>query len=69
MSDQNWVKIERVFDAPIDAVWSMWTDPELFKKWCGLMGMSVPVAEMDVRVSGTRKISMEMNTPDRTMTS
>jgi hypothetical protein len=21
MSDQNWVKIERVFDAPIDEVW------------------------------------------------
>lgn len=68
MSDQNWVKIERVFDAPIDAVWAMWTDPEMFKTWYGPMGMSVPVAEMDVRVGGTRKISMEMISPERTMT-
>jgi len=32
------------------------------------MGMSVPVAEMDLRVGGIRKISMEMVTPERTMT-
>lgn len=65
---QNWVKIERTFDAPIDAVWSMWTDATKFQQWYGPMGMSVPVAEMDVTVGGTRKICMEMVTPERTMT-
>lgn len=69
MSDQpKWVKIQREFDAPIDAVWGMWTDPELFKQWYGPMGMSVPIAQMDVVVGGTRKVCMEMKTPDRTMT-
>ncbi len=63
----NWVKICRVFDAPIDAVWAMWTDPNLFKQWYGPMGMSVPTAEMDVVVGGVRKICMEMKRPDRTM--
>ena len=68
MSDQQqWVKITRHFDAPMDAVWKMWTDPEMFKTWYGPMGMSVPVAEMDVVVGGTRKVCMEMKTPDRTM--
>ncbi len=68
MNDQqNWVKIQREFDAPIDAVWNMWTDPELFKQWYGPMGMSVPIAEMDVVVGGTRKICMEMKSPERTM--
>lgn len=64
----KWVKIIRTFDASIEDVWNMWTDPELFKKWYGPMGMSVPVADMDFVEGGTRKISMEMVTPDRTMT-
>lgn len=64
----NWVKIQRVFDAPIEMIWKMWTDPELFKQWYGPNGMSVPVAEMDVAVGGTRKVSMQMVMPERTMT-
>lgn len=64
----KWVKIERTFDAPIDVVWAMWTDPDKFKSWYGPMGMTVPTAEMDVTVGGTRKVSMEMMTPERTMT-
>ena len=64
---QEWVTIQREFDAPADAVWAMWTDPALFKKWYGPMGMSVPVAEMDVTVGGTRKICMEMTSSERTM--
>ena len=68
MTDTDaWVKIERVFDAPIDLVWRMWTDAALFQTWYGPNGMSVPVAEMDVTVGGTRKICMEMQMPDRTM--
>ena len=66
--DTSWVKIERVFDAPQQTVWDMWTDPALFQSWYGPNGMSVPVAEMDVSVGGTRKISMEMKTPERSMT-
>lgn len=61
MSDiQEWLKIERRFDAPIALVWRLWTDPELFKQWYGPKGMSVPVAEMDVTIGGIRKISMAM---------
>jgi uncharacterized protein YndB with AHSA1/START domain len=68
MSDQpNWVRLQRTFDAPIDAVWNMWTKPELYKKWYGPMGMSVPTAEMDLTIGGTRKINMAMKTSDREM--
>lgn len=68
MNDQPaWVKIQREFDAPINDVWNMWTDPDLFKQWYGPMGMTVPVAQMDVVVGGTRKICMEMKSPERTM--
>lgn len=67
MTEPSWVKITRVFDASIEDVWKLWTDPDLFKQWYGPKGMSVPVADMDLTVGGTRKICMEMKTPDRTM--
>ncbi len=63
----DWVKSTRTFDAPITDVWAMWAVPENFQKWYGPMGFSVPVVEMDVVVGGTRKINMEMQTPERTM--
>ena len=65
--ENNWVRIERVFDAPIDLVWKLWTDPALFKQWYGPNGMSVPTAEMDVRVGGTRKVSMAMQSSEQQM--
>lgn len=68
MNEENWVRIEREFDAPIEVVWSMWADPEMFKRWYGPQGFTVPVAEMDVTVGGIRKICMEMKRPDQTMT-
>ena len=69
MSDTDtWLRIERDFDAPIELIWAMWTDPERFKSWYGPRGMTVPVAEMDLTVGGTRKVCMEMRRPDQTMT-
>lgn len=66
--DQNWVRVERVLEAPIDTVWRMWTDPDLFRTWYGPKGFSVPVAEMDLNVGGVRRVCMEMQAPDRSMT-
>lgn len=66
--DKKWVRVEREFDAPVATVWSMWTDPELFRTWYGPRGMIVPVAEMDVKVGGSRKICMEMASAERSMT-
>ncbi len=57
------VVIERSFDAPLDLVWQMWTDPEHFKAWYGPDGATIPVATMDVRVGGTRLVCVEMPTP------
>src|SRR5262245_23077093 len=61
------VVIERSFDAPVDLVWRMWTDPEHFRTWYGPDGASIPVAKMDVRVGGSRLVCMEMQTPDGPM--
>jgi len=61
------VVIERTFDAPIDLVWTMWTDPEHFAAWYGPAGATVSVTTMDVRVGGTRHVGMAVDTPDGPM--
>ena len=63
----NSVTIERTFDAPAELIWQMWTEPEHFAGWYGPTGASIPVAQMDVRVGGTRLVGMVMETPNGTM--
>jgi uncharacterized protein YndB with AHSA1/START domain len=55
---QEAVVLERVFDAPIDLVWKMWTDPVSFKAWYGPAGATVPVAELDAWADGRRRVCM-----------
>jgi uncharacterized protein YndB with AHSA1/START domain len=64
---QDAVVIERSFDAPVDLIWQMWTDPEHFKAWYGPEGATIPVAKMDVRVGGARLVCMEVQTPNGPM--
>ncbi len=44
------IRVERVFDAPRDHVFSVWTDPELIPEW---WGDGTVVEEMDVRAGGS----------------
>ena len=64
---QDAVTIERSFGAPVELIWQMWTDPEHFAAWYGPDGATIPIAKMDVRVGGTRLVSMEVQTPDGPM--
>jgi uncharacterized protein YndB with AHSA1/START domain len=64
---QDAVVIERSFDAPVDLIWQMWTDPEHFKAWYGPEGATIPVAKMDVRVGGARLVCMEVQRPNGPM--
>jgi uncharacterized protein YndB with AHSA1/START domain len=66
-ASQDAVVIERSFDAPVELIWQMWTDPEHFSAWYGPDGASIPVAEMDVRVGGTRLVCMKIQTPNGPM--
>ncbi|HEY2072989.1 MAG TPA: SRPBCC domain-containing protein [Gaiellaceae bacterium] len=49
------IRIERVFDAPRDHVFSVWTDPELIPEW---WGDGTVVEEMDVRPGGTYRFRL-----------
>jgi uncharacterized protein YndB with AHSA1/START domain len=44
------IRVERVFDAPRDHVFSVYTDPELIPEW---WGNNTVVEEMDVRAGGS----------------
>jgi uncharacterized protein YndB with AHSA1/START domain len=61
------VVIEHRFDAPVELIWQMWTDPAHFRAWYGPEGASIPTAEMEVRVGGSRLVCMEVQTPNGPM--
>lgn len=44
--------IEREFDAPVEAVWKAWTDPEHLMRWWGPNGFTSPACKIDLRVGG-----------------
>lgn len=67
MNDHPSVTIERTLEAPQQLVWDMWTKPEHFASWYGPQGASIPVANMDVQVGGTRHVCMTMQTPNGEM--
>ena len=52
--------ITRVFDAPREAVWREWTEPERFAGWYGGPDADVPLATvtMDVREGGRWGLTM-----------
>lgn len=54
--------ISRALDAPREAVWKAWTEPERFRRWFGPKGSTVSEAKMDLRVGGTAQSCIR--TPD-----
>ena len=47
------IVMTRVFNAPRHLVFDAWTKPELFVRWFGPRGWTVPVCEIDLRPGGT----------------
>jgi uncharacterized protein YndB with AHSA1/START domain len=52
------IYIERVFDAPRDRVFAVYTDPELIPEWWGPRGGTTIVDTMDVRAGGGYRFVM-----------
>lgn len=55
--NENFV-INRSFEAPIDVVFDMWTQPEHFSKWLGPVGVNMNFIRADIRPGGTSFWSM-----------
>ena len=52
------VVLVRVLDAPRNAVFAAWTDPDEFCQWFGPDGFTCTVREMDVRPGGVSLVCM-----------
>ena len=50
--------ITRVYDAPRELVFSLWTDPKHVAEWWGPRGFTARVHELDARPGGAMRIEM-----------
>jgi len=46
------IHITRIFDAPREKVWQVWTEPEHITKWWGPKDFTAPAGKNDLRVGG-----------------
>src|SRR5262245_6357165 len=52
------ISIERVFDAPRDLVFDVWTDPKHVGQWWGPKGFATTTFSMDVKPGGVWRFVM-----------
>jgi uncharacterized protein YndB with AHSA1/START domain len=48
----NEINITRIYEAPLDAVWDAWNDPEQVAKWWGPRGFTLTTHSKDLRTGG-----------------
>lgn len=54
----NEIKITRVYDAPVKAVWAAWTDPEQIVKWWGPRGFAITTHHKELKTGGAWHYTM-----------
>ena len=57
-SSSNEIRLTRVYDAPVRAVWDAWTIPEEVAKWWGPRGFTLTTHSKDLRVGGSWRYTM-----------
>ena len=57
--------IERVFNAPIDVVWKLWTSAEGIARWFGPRGFQVEVTRLELEPGGAFVYTMNATDPER----
>ena len=48
----NTIRFERVYDAPIEDIWALWTTKEGLEEWFAPEGMHFEVSALELRVGG-----------------
>jgi uncharacterized protein YndB with AHSA1/START domain len=52
------IRITRLFDAPVQAVWDAWTDPAQTAQWWGPRGFTITTHSKDLRPGGSWSYTM-----------
>lgn len=58
------LRITRLFNAPVELVWEVWTDPDHIKNWWGPNGFTNTIQKMDLQSNG--EWNLVMHGPDGT---
>ncbi len=53
------VMVSREMNAPPEAAWRAWIDPDQIRRWWGPTGFTCPSADVDFRVGGSTLVSMQ----------
>lgn len=57
-NSSNEIRLTRVYDAPVRAVWEAWTQPEQVAKWWGPRGFTLTTHSRDLRAGGHWRYTM-----------
>lgn len=57
-SKSNEIRLTRIFDAPIRAVWDAWTDSKQVAQWWGPRGFTLTTHSKDLRPGGSWRYTM-----------
>jgi len=49
----NEIKLTRIYEAPVQAVWDAWTDPKQVAQWWGPRGFTLTTSSKDLRPGGS----------------
>lgn len=55
-TEQDTVKVTRIFDFPRETVFKMWTDPTKLAEWWGPEGSVTIISEVDPRPGGEMRV-------------
>jgi len=65
------ISTSRLFNAPIELLWEMWTNPDHIKNWWGPNGFTNTIHQMDFKEGGEWKLTMHgpdgTNYPNRSI--
>jgi uncharacterized protein YndB with AHSA1/START domain len=64
-TDDKALVLERIFDAPPETVFELWTDPEHVKEWWHPDDYTTPAFEMDFRVGGAYRFCIRKDGKDQ----
>ena len=60
VADLSTLRLERTYEASPEEVFDAWTNPEVLRRWwASEPAFTTPVAEVDLRVGGGYRLSME----------
>lgn len=58
------VVIERTFNAPVEKLWSTWSEVDSIKKWWGPKNYTAPIIQSDFRVAASYLFAMKSSKGD-----